>query len=384
MKVVIAIDSFKGSVSSREAGEAAARGVRAAAHDADVRVFSLADGGEGTTDALLAASGGRRVTLTVSGPLGTPVSADYAILSDGTAVIEVAAAAGLTLVPQSARDPMRADTYGVGQMIAHAIESGARRFIIGLGGSATNDGGVGMLSALGFRFLDTTGKEIPRGARGLVALSEICSDAVTPALSECEFLVACDVDNPLCGARGASVVYGPQKGASPDDVAKLDRLLSHYAALTQKACGTAYADTAGAGAAGGLGFAFLSYLNAHLASGIDLVIAQANLEKELADADLILTGEGRLDGQSAMGKAPVGVAKAAKKYGRPVVALAGSVTSDARQCHEAGIDAFFPILANPCSLAEAMDAKTACENIERTAEEIVRVFSLRSPSPFEN
>ncbi len=374
MKAVIAIDSLKGSLSSPLAGAAAKRGVLAAAPDADVRVFSLADGGEGTTDALLSATGGRKITLTVTGPMGTPVPADYAILSDGTAVIEVAAAAGLPLVDREARDPMRATTFGVGEMIAHAILNGVRRFIIGLGGSATNDGGVGMLAALGYRFLDEGGRDISLGAQGLLTLAETRTDTALPALSECEFRVACDVDNPLCGARGASAVYGPQKGATPDTVRTLDELLSRYADLSEKALGQNNADTPGAGAAGGLGFAFLAYLGGRLESGVELVISQANMEEEMKNADLILTGEGRLDGQSAMGKAPVGIAKAAKKYGKTVVALAGCVTTDARGCHEAGIDAFFPIPAGPCTLAEAMDAEVAKENIARTAEEVVRLL----------
>lgn len=374
MKVIIAIDSFKGSLSSREAGEAAARGVRAADPTADVRVYPLADGGEGTVDALLFAAGGRKVNGRVCGPMGTPVSADYAVLPDGTVVIEVAAAAGLPLVPQDARDPMRATTYGVGEQIANAVEGGARRFIIGLGGSATNDGGVGMLAALGFRFLDAEGKEIPLGARGLASLAKIETAGALSALSECEFLVASDVDNPLCGARGASAVYGPQKGASESDVAVLDGYLARFADLTEKTLERQNANTPGAGAAGGLGFAFLSYLGGKLVSGANLIISQTDMKKEIATADLVLTGEGRLDGQSAMGKAPVVVAKVAQKHGRTAVALAGCVTPDAGGCHEAGISAFFPIPAKPCTLAEAMDAATATENISRTAEEITRLY----------
>ena len=374
MKILIAIDSFKGSLSSRAAGEAAARGVRAAAPDASVRVFEIADGGEGTVDALLSATGGERISTTVRGPMGTPVSADYAILPDGTAAIEVAAAAGLPLVPLGARDPMLATSFGVGEQIAHAIERGVRRFIIGLGGSATNDGGVGMLTALGYRFLDGRGEPIPLGARGLASLAEIDPTGANPALAECEFFIASDVDNPLCGARGASAVYGPQKGASPEAVKMLDAYLAGYAAKTEKALGTVNASTPGAGAAGGLGFAFLSYLGGRLQSGVSLVIEASGIEKEMADADLILTGEGRLDGQSAMGKAPVGIARAAKKYGKTVVALAGCVTPDAGASHEAGIAAFFPIPAGPCTLAEAMDEKNAKANLERTAEQVTRLY----------
>ncbi len=375
MKVVIAIDSFKGSLSTREAGEAAARGVKTAAPDASVYVYPLADGGEGTADALGSALGGRTVTLTVTGPMGAPVSANYVVLPDGTAAIDVAAAAGLPLVPQNERDPLRATTYGVGEMIAHAIcEEGIRRFLVGLGGSATNDGGVGMLTALGFSFLDETGAPIPQDAAGLSSLYDIRTDRALPALAECEFRVACDVDNPLCGARGASAVYGPQKGATQADVATLDRLLAGYAALTEKALGKNCADAPGAGAAGGLGFAFLSYLDGKLESGARLVIAQTGMEGELTDADLVFTGEGRLDGQSLMGKAPVAVAKAAKKYGSTVVALAGCITPDAKDCHTAGIDAFFPILSHPMPLSEAMDATVAKENLARTAEEVTRLY----------
>lgn len=374
MKVVIAIDSFKGSLSTWEAGAAAARGVKTAAPDADVRVFPLADGGEGTAQALGTALGGRTVTLTVTGPMGKPVSADYVILPDGTAAIDVAAAAGLPLVPQNARDPLSATTYGVGEMIAHAIRGGTRRFLIGLGGSATNDGGVGMLAALGFGFLDETGEAIPVGAQGLATLAAIRADTALAALAECDFCIASDVDNPLCGARGASAVYGPQKGAAPETVATLDALLSRYAALTEATLGTAHKDTPGAGAAGGLGFAFLSYLGGRLMSGARLVIAQTGMEAALVGADLVLTGEGRLDGQSLMGKAPVAVAQAAKKQGATVVALAGCITPDARGCHEAGIDAFFPILDRPIPLSEAMEPTVAKENLSRTAEEVTRLY----------
>ncbi len=374
MKVVVAIDSFKGSLSTFAAGEAARTGVLRACPDARVEVCPLADGGEGTTEAIVSATGGDRVLLTVTGPHGRPVQAAYGVTPDGIAVLEMASAAGITLVSGKEKDPLTTTTYGVGEMIAHAIAHGVRRFVIGIGGSATNDGGVGMLSALGFSFLDADGQPISRGAQGLASLARIETAGALPALSECEFRVACDVTNPLCGERGCSAVYGPQKGATPESVARMDAWLSHYAALTRAVLPSADPDFPGAGAAGGLGFAFLAYLGGRLSSGVALVIETTGIEHRLMDADLVITGEGRLDGQSCMGKAPVGIARAAKRYGKTVLALSGCVTEDATVCNRHGIDAFFPILPAPCTLAEAMNEQNAAHNLAATAEQAVRLF----------
>lgn len=375
LRAVIAIDSFKGSLSSVEAGEAAADGIRAVYENTETLVSPLADGGEGTVSAIVSATGGEIIRVMVTGPLGTPVLAEYGyIKARETAVIEMSAAAGITLLSPEKRNPLYTTTYGVGEMILDAIKKGCRRFLVGIGGSATNDGGVGMLSALGFSFLDKDGREIPRGAIGLSALAAIETKNAHPALSECEFCVACDVENILCGEKGCSAVFGPQKGATPQMVRDMDTWLSNYAVLTAKATGRDMKETAGAGAAGGIGFAFLSYLNSRLQSGIDLVIAETALEEKIKDADVVVTGEGRLDGQSVMGKAPVGVARLAKKYGKPVIAFAGCVTEDARLCNAHGIDAFFPILRGVVTIDEAMDKENAARNLKATAEQAFRLF----------
>lgn len=379
MKVVIAIDSLKGSLSSMEAGNAAAAGIRRVNQEAEVVVRPLADGGEGTMEALLYGVNGTSREITVSGPLGKPVQSSYGISADKrTAIIEIACAAGLTLVPEAQRNPLDTTTYGVGEVIKDAIRLGCRRFIIGLGGSATNDGGIGMLQALGYEFLNKQGKAVSLGAKGLAELTEIRSERVLAELQECSFTVACDVNNPLCGTQGCSAVYGPQKGAVPEMIEMMDGWLGDYAALAGRIFPAADPLQPGAGAAGGLGFAFLTFLNSVLESGINIVLKETGLESALVDADLVITGEGRLDEQTAMGKAPVGVAKLAKQYGACVVALAGSVTKGAGACNENGIDAFFPILRRISTLAEAMAAEQARENLADTAEQVFRLWSNRA------
>lgn len=379
MKVVTLIDSFKGSISSLEAGEAAARGVRAVYPDAKVDVLPLADGGEGTVDALVTGCRGELIKTEVTGPLGERVCATYGILFGDTAVIEMSAAAGITLVPPEKRDPIKTSTFGVGELILDAISRGVRRFIIGIGGSATNDGGAGMLGALGFELLDKTGAPIEKGARGLEKLDTVSALNAHPALFECDFRIACDVTNPLCGTRGCSAVYGPQKGATPENISLMDAWLSRFAVLAKAVNPDADPDLAGAGAAGGLGFAFAAFLGGKLQSGISLVLDAIRAEDHIKNADVVLTGEGRLDAQSAMGKAPVGVAKLAKKHGKPVIAFAGCVTEEASACNEAGIDAFFPILRGVATLDEAMDRKNAEYNLEKTVEQafrLVRTFRV--------
>ena len=343
MKIVVAVDSFKGSLSSMEAGRAIREGIQKATPLANVIVRPLADGGEGTTDALIEGLGGERIELTVTGPLGEPVCACYGYLKEThTAIIEMASAAGITLIPRDKRNPMAATTYGVGELIKDAAEKGCRNFIIGIGGSATNDGGVGMLQALGYDFLDEEGKQVPYGARGLELLKTVSGENVLPELADCQFYIACDVTNKLCGDLGCSAVYGPQKGADPEMIRQMDRWLERYALLARQSFPKADPNQPGTGAAGGLGFAFLSFTNAVLESGIKLVLEETRLADYIKDADIVITGEGRMDAQTAMGKAPEGVARLAKTFGKPVLAFAGAVTRDAAACNSAGIDAFSP------------------------------------------
>ncbi len=370
MRVVVAIDSFKGSLSSVQAGNAVKDAILRLKPDAQIVVKALADGGEGTVNAFCAGGEYEPVEMTVHDPLMRPVTARYAISSDKTtAVLEMAAASGITLVAPEERNPLKTSTYGVGEMLKDAILRGCRHFVVGIGGSATNDGGVGMLTALGFEFLDQNGRPIAPGAQGLADLYSISRENVLPELSECSFSVACDVNNPLCGERGASAVYGPQKGATGEMVQAMDGWLLRYARL---AAGDP--DESGAGAAGGLGFAFRTFTNATLRSGIEIVLDEINLEGAIKDADLVITGEGRLDRQSVMGKAPVGVAKLAKKHGKKVIAFSGCVTADAEVCNDHGIDAYFPIVRGACTLDEAMNSENAYRNLTATAYQVFRLM----------
>lgn len=373
MKVLIAIDSMKGSLGSVEGGEAIAAGVKRVFPDALCDVRPLADGGEGTVEALVSGLGGSLEKVTVTGPDGRPVEAAYGIVGN-TAVMEMAAAAGITLVPDGQRDPLRATTFGVGEMIADAIGRGCRRFVIGIGGSATNDGGAGMLQALGFRLLDSQGAEIPRGGAALSSLSSIDRSCALAALEDCLFKVACDVSNPLCGDSGASAVFGPQKGATPEMVRELDCALRNFAAVSG-----GDGDFPGAGAAGGLGFAFRTFLGGELKSGVGLVLEETGFESRVVDADIVVTGEGRLDGQTVMGKAPIGVARLAKKYGKAVVAFSGCLGDGAEKVNGHGIDAFFPILRSVVTLEEALDRRNAAENLTNTAEQVFRCLRLSVP-----
>lgn len=375
MKVVIAIDSLKGSLSSMEAGTAIKDGILAAKPDAEVIVKPLADGGEGTTDALIEGMNGERIDLTVTGPMHTPVDAYYGYLKDtNTAVMEMASAAGITLVPDSEKNPLLATSYGVGEMINDAIQRGCRNFIIGIGGSVTNDGGIGMLKALGVRFLDENGEDAGEGGQALAKVARIDVSGMNPLLKECHIQVACDVNNPLCGENGSTYVYGPQKGVTEDMKKTLDEAMAHFAKVTSETLENDYMNTPGAGAAGGLGYAFLAYTGAALTPGIELLLDAVGLEEELSGADVVVTGEGRLDFQTAMGKAPVGVARLAKKYNAKVIAFAGSVTKEATACNKEGIDAFFPILRSVCTLAEAMDPVAARNNMTATVEQVFRLL----------
>lgn len=326
MRIVIAIDSFKGSLTSYEAGNSIADGIRSAMPDANITIRPLADGGEGTVAALTAGNNGIIKNITVTGPVGRPVKSMYGILNSNgssTAVIEMAKAAGITLVPADfpadMRNPLYTTTYGVGELIKDAINEGCRDFIIGIGGSATNDGGIGMLQALGFGMLDDKGRQVPFGAIGLKNLKNITTDNVLPELSECTFRIACDVTNPLCGTNGCSAVFGPQKGATSQMIAAMDTWLAHYADIAGDIAGmtSGNADSCfpGSGAAGGLGFAFHTFLNASLESGTHIILEATNLREYIRTADIVVTGEGRLDSQTVMGKAPAGVASIAKEYG---------------------------------------------------------------------
>ena len=378
MKVVVAIDSLKGSMSSLEAGEAIKSGVLKAMPEAKVCVRPLADGGEGTVEALALGMGGKLVTVNVTGPLGEPVDCVYGILEESkTAIMEMSGAAGITLVPEKDRNPLHTTTYGVGEVIKDAISKGCRHFIVGIGGSATNDGGIGMLQALGYGILDREGKQVSFGAKGLKEIETITDDHVIPELKECTFRVACDVTNTLCGELGCSAVFGPQKGADPTMIIQMDKWLAYYAKLTSEKYEKANAKQAGTGAAGGLGFAFLAYTNAVLESGIKIILEETKLEEYVKDADLVVTGEGRLDGQTVFGKAPIGVAKIAKKYDKPVIAFSGAVTEDAVACNEHGIDAFFPILRRIQTLQEAMEPSSAKANMVDTVEQVFRLINVR-------
>lgn len=376
-KVVVAIDSFKGSLNTFQAGNAIKEGILQVYKNVQIIISPIADGGEGTVDAIISSTNGEMQEATVHNPLGDIIQASYGIISKTkTAVIEMSAAAGITMINDSERNPLNTTTYGVGELILDAISKGCRKFVIGIGGSATNDGGVGMLQALGFEFLDESGNQVELGAKGLKDIVSIKTENAAIELKDCSFFVACDVKNPLCGENGCSAVYGPQKGATPEMIKNMDLWLENYAGLTKKVISVSDANTPGTGAAGGMGFAFLSYLNATLMSGIELVMNETKLEEHIKDADVVVTGEGRLDGQSYMGKAPIGVAKLAKKYNKPVIAFSGCVTEDAILCNDYGIDAFFPIVRKPCTLQEAMECDNSYKNLRDTAEQVFRLIKV--------
>jgi len=376
VKIVIAPDSFKGCLSAAQVSEAIQAGICAANPDITCQKVPLADGGEGTVDALVHATDGRFVSAVVEGPLGEPVEAQFGILGDEeTAVIEMAAASGLPLIPEEQRDPTRTTTYGTGQLIRAALDAGCRRLVVGIGGSATTDGGTGMAQALGARMLDSQGREITRVSGGkLSEVTAIDASELDPRIDECTMLVACDVDNPLLGPRGAAAVYGPQKGATPAQVEKLEAGLAHFAELLARDLGKSVAEVPGAGAAGGLGAGLLAFCDAQLQPGIDIVLDVVKLAKKAAGAELIITGEGRIDSQTAFGKAPIGALRIGQQLGIPVIAIGGSVASDASQLNEHGFVALFSCLQQPMSLSEAMHPQTARQMLKTTAEQITRLW----------
>lgn len=374
MKVIVAIDSFKGSISSISAGHIARTAIKNVIPDAEIKIYPLADGGEGTVEAITDGLNGKIINLEVTGPLGTKIPSRYGKINH-TAIIEMADAAGLTLVPETDRNPLNTTTYGLGELILHAIENGCRDFIIGIGGSATNDCGLGMLTALGFEFRENHGFKCGVFGRDLQNISIIDTKKINHGIKECHFKIACDVNNPLTGANGCSAIYGPQKGATPEIVAQMDEWIANFAKLSIEALDIDNLSVAGDGAAGGLGFAFRTFLNGELVKGVDLVLNLINIADELRDADLLITGEGRLDDQSVMGKAPVGVAQLAKSVNDKIitVAVSGCATNEAIKVHEAGIDAYFPIIQTPISTEEAMKFEVAELNLLRTVEEFIRL-----------
>ncbi|MHB1372928.1 MAG: glycerate kinase [Thauera sp.] len=375
MKILIAPDSFKESLSALEVAQAVQAGFSQVFPQASYVLVPVADGGEGTVDAMVAATGGRRESVTATGPLGTPVEAFYGLTGDGaTAVIEMAAASGLMLVPAAQRNPLLTTSRGTGELIRAALDAGARRFILGIGGSATNDGGAGMVQALGARLLDARGEDIGPGGGALAGLERIDVSVLDARLAECCIEVACDVDNPLTGPRGASAVFGPQKGATAEMVQTLDANLARFARIVERDLGVAVDAVPGAGAAGGMGAAMLAFFGATLKPGIEIVTAAVDLDTHVRDADLVITGEGRIDFQTVHGKTPIGVARVAKRHGKPVIGIAGSLGANVGVVHEHGIDAVFSVLNRPCTLDEAL--RDAAANVELTARNVAAALRI--------
>ena len=372
MKVVIAPDSYKGCLSALEVAKAMERGVLSVFPSAEVRKIPIADGGEGTVAALVTATNGQLRQAEVTDPLGNKISAHWGVLGDGrTAVIEMAAASGLPLVPKEKRDPRVTTTYGTGELIKAALAEGLAKIIIGIGGSATNDGGTGMARALGVRFLDAAGQEVAAGGGSLAEICQIDATGLDPRLKNTEIVVACDVDNPLCGTRGASAVFGPQKGATPEMVQQLDAGLAKYASCARQATGRDVAEKAGAGAAGGLGAGLMFFTPAQLKPGVEIVLDAVGFSDVVSDADFVITGEGRTDFQTAFGKAPVGVAKVAKTHGAPVFCISGGLGDGAEDVLAQGIDAVMSICDRPLSLEECMAA--GAQLIEPAAARLCRI-----------
>ncbi|BDX18272.1 MULTISPECIES: glycerate kinase [Halopseudomonas] len=374
MKLVIAPDSFKESLSARAVAEAIAAGWARVYPDSELLLCPMADGGEGTVDAVLAATGGERQWTEVSGPLGDPVTANWGLLPGRRAVIEMAEASGLHRVEQARRDVLRASSFGTGELIRAALDAGVRRIVLGLGGSATNDGGAGLLCALGVRLLDADGGDLPPGGEALARLRHIDLTGLDTRLAQVEVLVAADVDNPLCGPRGASAVFGPQKGATPAQVDQLDAALGHYADVMASTLGEDLRNLPGVGAAGGLGFAARAVLKAGFRPGIELVAELAGLAEAVHGADLVITGEGRLDGQSLHGKTPVGVARIARAAGVPVIALAGSLGEGYQRLYAEGIGAAFSLAPGPLSLEQAM--QQAADQLSARAADLARLWQI--------
>ena len=377
MKVLVAIDSFKGSVSSKEIGEAVLEGIRNTGFDNKVVIKSLSDGGEGLIDSLVDCYNGEVKIIKAHDPLMRLIKCEYGLIKNlNLAIIEIANIVGLPLLKKAERNPMLTTTYGVGEIIIDAIKEGCRNFVIGIGGSATSDAGVGMLKALGFRFLDKNGLEVSYGANGLKEIVRIDKQNVLKEVFDCSFEIACDVDNPLFGEQGAAYVYGPQKGATDCMIKEIDQGLVSFSQVVNRQYQIFYEKENGVGAAGGLGYGFISFLNSKLKSGIELVMDKIELEKEIINTDLVITGEGCLDFQSSMGKAPVGVSKLAKKHSKKVIAIAGSIGDGASKVHDYGIDAYFCIHQKLLPLEEAMKKEITIKHTKATIEEIFRLINF--------
>ncbi|EOY5093317.1 glycerate kinase [Citrobacter amalonaticus] len=375
MKIVIAPDSYKESLSALEVANAIEQGFREIWPDADYVKLPVADGGEGTVEAMVAATAGRIVDVDVTGPLGKTVTAFFGLSGDErTAFIEMAAASGLEQVPVALRDPLKTTSWGTGELIRHALDAGVDHIIIGLGGSATNDGGAGMVQALGAKLLDVRQNEIGKGGAALDALTRIDISQLDPRLAACRIEVACDVTNPLTGKEGASAVFGPQKGATAETIDRLDTALVHYAQIIARDLEVDVLELAGGGAAGGMGAALYAFCGAQLRRGIEIVTDALQLDACVADADLVVTGEGRMDSQTIHGKVPVGVAKVAKRYHKPVIGIAGSLTADVGIVHEHGLDAVFSVIYTICTLDDAL--KNAAENVRMTARNVAATLKM--------
>ncbi|MFC1937523.1 glycerate kinase [Chloroflexota bacterium] len=373
MKIVIAPQGFKGNLTALQVSQAIEKGVRSVVSHAITEIVPMADGGEGTTQALVDATGGDIIPAEVTGPLGERVTAYWGLLADKvTGVIEMAAASGITLVPPDKRNPLLTTTFGTGELILAALERGCRKLLIGIGGSATNDGGAGMAQALGATLINVREKPIAFGGAALDELEHIDVFTMDQRLAECNVVVACDVTNPLCGPNGASYVYGPQKGATPDMVAQLDTALAHYADVIKRDLGVNIREVPGAGAAGGLGAGLLAFLNARIKPGVDIVIEATSLVEHLKDAALVFTGEGKIDNQTACGKVPAGVARRAKAFGLPVITIAGAIGEGYQAVYEQGIDSVFSIASGPMSLEQSMaDAEKLTTDV---TERAMRLF----------
>jgi len=374
MNVLTAIDSFKGSLSAKELSDAIEEGVRKVYPDAIIKKVPIADGGEGTFETLVNGLKGETITLEVHGPLMEKRLARYGLLEDGTAIIEMAESSGLPLVPENKQNPKVTTTYGVGDMIKDAMKKGATKFIIGIGGSATNDAGIGMLASLGYEFLDSNNRPLKPVGENLIHIHTIDDKNRLSALDSCEFLIACDVDNPFFGLNGAAYIYGPQKGAKKEDVLALDEGLKHFAKIIFEYNGIDVSHVEGAGAAGGLGGGFMAFLNGTLKPGIDIVFEKVHLENYIKDSDIIFTGEGKIDYQTVMSKAPIGVAKLGKKYNKTVIGLGGMVTTDAESAYDKGLSAMFSIIHEPLTLEEAMDKTKTYDNTRRTTQQIMQLI----------
>ncbi len=375
-KIILAIDSFKGSLGSLEAAESAAQAVRRVFPQCETVKIGIADGGEGTAEALAATMGGEMLQIAVHDPLMRPVTVNYGVVDGGrTAVMEMASACGLPLLAAGERNPMLTSTFGFGEMIADALGRGCRKFLVGIGGSATNDGGCGMLRALGFRFFDRAGAEVDGSGQTLSAIDRIDDCGANPTLHEAQFIVACDVTNPLFGPEGAAHVFARQKGASDAMIAELDAGLRNFARVVEEFCGAQIAQAPGAGAAGGLGGGLKAFLGAQLTPGIEMVLDAVGFDALVADADLVITGEGRLDRQTGMGKAPAGVMHAARRHGVPVIAIGGAV-EEYESLNAAGFAAVFPIVPGPVSLERAMEPAQAKTNVENTVTQIMRTIKF--------